>query len=53
MWILFAVNFAIKIVIKKEMAPAMMIVPIMYDKFVNVSSGISFDIATAAPVLVF
>ncbi len=40
-------------VIKKAHIPANVIAPIMSERFWKVGSGISFEIATAAPVLVF
>ena len=48
-----AVNLEINIVIKKAIAPEIIIVPIINSKWVKVNSGIIFEIATAAPVLVF
>ena len=49
----FAVNFDIWTAMKKDIIPEIIIVERIIIKFGKVSSGISFDIATAAPVLVF
>ena len=52
LWMFFAINFEIKIAIKKEIIPEINIVVRNISKIEGVKSGIKLFIATAAPVLV-